>query len=105
MTEVANSTAFLIPALNGTLINGNDCSNTICSSRYGEVLYIPSLPGNAIYLSIFGIFLCVQFCLGIQYRTWGFMTGMLCGLVMEIIGYSGRLDLYADDFQFSAFVT
>jgi len=60
--------------------------------------------GNAIYAAIFGILLVAQLGLGIKYRTWGFMVGMACGLILEVVGYVGRIMIHNDPFDFNAFI-
>jgi len=102
-TVVINGTVF-VPSLNGSLVNGNDCTPAICSLNYAELLYIPSLGGNAAYLTIFAVLLCAQIVLLAWYRTWSFSVGLICGLLLEIIGYIGRLGLHADVFSFGYFV-
>ena len=54
-----------------------------------------------IYFSI----LCLpQLWLGIRYRQAGFATGMLIGLILEIVGYAGRVMLHMDPFNGDAFL-
>jgi hypothetical protein len=94
----------LVPAFNGTLVNYNDCTPEICSLVYANLRYIPEFSGNLAYLIIFALFLVAQTFLVIFYRTWGFFAGMLCGLLLEIVGYAGRLGLHSDVFSFGYFV-
>ncbi|KIW97467.1 uncharacterized protein Z519_01051 [Cladophialophora bantiana CBS 173.52] len=83
----------------------NNCTIATCSVKeYGQIAYIPSLPGNAIYAGIFGLLLLLQIFLGIRYRTWGFLVGMACGIVLEIVGYIGRLMLYNNIFDKNSFI-
>lgn len=53
---------------------------------WANVQYVPSFAGNATYLSIFAILLVPQLYLGIRHRTWGFLTGMVVGGLLEISG-------------------
>lgn len=64
------------------------CTVATCSLLEGQVEYQPSLGGNAFYVAIFAIALVCQLVLGIRYRIWGFLVGMFCGLVLEIVGYA-----------------
>ena len=96
--------ANLVPALNGTLINHDDCTLDICSMDYAQMSYVPSLVGNSIYLGLFGAILITQISLGIIYKTWGFMIGMICGLILEILGYLGRIMLHNNPFSFDSFL-
>ncbi|OBT62473.1 hypothetical protein VE03_07988 [Pseudogymnoascus sp. 23342-1-I1] len=66
--------------------------------------YVPTLAGNAAYAAAFGLLLVAQLGLGIKYKTWGFMVGMICGLMIEIVGYGGRIMLHNNPFDFNNFV-
>lgn len=88
-------------AKNGTYIV---CTLTTCPIDWAFVEYIPSLAGNALYLSIFAGLLLAQLYLGIRYRTWGFLAGMMVGGLLEIIGYLGRILLHSNPFNFNFFL-
>jgi hypothetical protein len=62
------------------------------------------LPGNATYAALLGILMLLQIGLGIWYRTWGFMIGMASGLLLEVIGYAGRIMLHNNPFDFNNFL-
>ncbi|KAI9837863.1 MAG: hypothetical protein M1838_004729 [Thelocarpon superellum] len=74
------------------------CTLATCSLKDAFVEYQPSLAGNGFFLAIFIIAFFAQIGLGIRYRTWGYMAGMFGGLLLEIIGYIGRLKLHFDPF-------
>jgi hypothetical protein len=76
----------------------------VCSLDNAFIHYQPSIPGNALYLSLFATLLTSQLYFGIRYKTWGFTTGMVCGLVLEIVGYAGRLMLHSNPFDFNFFL-
>jgi hypothetical protein len=80
------------------------CTIETCSLECTQLGFVPSLAGNAAYAVIMGILLLSQIVLGIKYRTWGFMTGMICGLLLEIIGYAGRIMLHHNPFDFNSFL-
>lgn len=88
-------------AFNGTYII---CTLDTCPIMWASVQYVPSFAGNATYLSIFAILLVPQLSLGIRYRTWGFLTGMVVGGLLEISGYLGRVLLHSDPFSFNYFL-
>ena len=94
----------MYPALNGSLINTDYCTIDICPMSYAELNYVPTLGGNAAYLAIFAILLIAQSVLVAIYRTWGFYVGMFCGVLLEIIGYVGRIGLHDNPFSFDHFV-
>ena len=90
--------------LNDTFIAG--CTYDTCSvEKYGQIRYIPSFDGNALYLALFCIFLICQLWMGIKHRTWGYLLGMFGGLVLEILGYVARLQLHYDVFDQEVFTT
>ena len=81
-----------------------DCTLSTCSLNYGQVEYQPSLGGNAFYISIFSLAMISQIIFGLRYRTWGFMIGIFCGLVLEIVGYAARVQMHFNPFIKGPFV-
>ncbi|KAI9678275.1 MAG: hypothetical protein M1817_006220 [Caeruleum heppii] len=81
------------------------CTLSTCDLSFAFVDYRPSLTGNALFIGIFGVLLIGQVIFGIRYRTWGFMGGMLGGLILELIGYGGRVMMYNNPFSRDAFLT
>lgn len=73
--------------------------------QLASVDYHPSLAGNVLFAAMFGILLALQLCLGIRHRTRGFMIAMACGLVLEVVGYIGRVLMRSNMFEFSYFLT
>jgi hypothetical protein len=51
-----------------------------------------------------GIILLAQLVLGVFYRTWGFLIGMVSGLILELVGYAGRIMLHSNPFDFNNFL-
>jgi hypothetical protein len=80
------------------------CTLDICPLSEAYVEYVPSLAGNAFYLGIFAVLLVAQVVLGIRYRTWGYLAGLFGGLVLEIIGYAGRLQMHYNPFRFDPYL-
>ena len=81
------------------------CTYSTCPlDLFGQLHYIPSLAGNAFLLTLFVLGLLVQVALAVRYRTWGYLTAMIGGTALEIIGYAGRLMLNANDFNNNNFV-
>lgn len=95
---------FDVTALNGTLIRGDDCTLEICSLEYATIQYQPNLAGNILFIAIFALCLVVQIPLGWRYRTWGFFVAMFGGLILEIVGYVGRVQMHYDPFNFNNFI-
>jgi len=92
-----NASAFAIPP--------EQCTLSTCSLDEAQIQYIPSLPGNAIYLSIFGILFIAHTVQGIYYRTWGVMVGMLAGLFLEVFGYASRVQMHFNPFKRNTGIT
>ncbi|RDW76039.1 hypothetical protein BP5796_06860 [Coleophoma crateriformis] len=90
-----NATLLLDPTL---------CTLQTCDLSMASFLYIPNLGGNAFYAAIFGAFFCAQLALGIKGRVWGYMGAMLAGLVLEVIGYVGRIMLNSSPFSNNNFL-
>jgi hypothetical protein len=79
------------------------CTLGTCPLALANVRYVPSLGGNATYLVLFIILFAAQCFLGIKHRTWGFMGGMLGGLMLEIIGYGARIGMHYNPFNTDCF--
>ena len=53
--------------------------------------YMPDLGANILYICIFSVYLLLQLALGIKFRTWDYMGAMLCGVFVEVVGYTARI--------------
>ncbi|RAH70547.1 RTA1 domain-containing protein [Aspergillus aculeatinus CBS 121060] len=80
------------------------CTLEICPITEAYVYYVPSLAGNAFYLALFAVLLGAQLILAVRYRTWGYLAGLFGGLVLEIIGYIGRIQLHSNLFRFNPYL-
>jgi RTA1 like protein len=67
-------------------------------------LYLPTIPGNAIYAAIFAIYILAQLFLGIKHKTWGYMVAMVLGLSLEVVGYVARIMLHNSPFNNNDFL-
>jgi hypothetical protein len=95
--------------INGTLYDFNCDPNNLTSEcqellQLATVTYVPTLPGNALYLAIFVIILLVQIAQGIVYRTWSYMTCMIFGLVLEAAGYGSRIGMHLNPWDSNPFL-
>ena len=80
-----------------TTLTASQCSQLQwCLDDYGQLTYVPSLAGNALFLALFICGLLAQIGLGIKYRTWGYLVAMIGGIALELIGYIGRIMLKND---------
>jgi len=80
------------------------CTLATCPLDCAYVHFLPTVGGNAAYAAILGLLLIAQVGLGIRYRTWGFMVGMIFGLLLEVLGYVGRALMHQNPFDFNYFL-
>ncbi|RMD39263.1 hypothetical protein DV735_g5866, partial [Chaetothyriales sp. CBS 134920] len=86
-------------------LSADECARTPwCLDAHGELSYIPNLAGNALFLSIFAFAMPVQIGLAIRHQTWGYLVAMLGGLLLETVGYAGRIQLHNDIFNRNNFI-
>jgi hypothetical protein len=91
--------------MSNSTFDSADCTLATCSVKeYGQIQYIPTLAGNAIYAGIFGVLLACQIFLGVRHKTWGYLVGMVFGLLLEIVGYVGRIMLNDNIFDKNSFI-
>ena len=81
-----------------TITSTDQCTLDTCPLSEGDTHYLPNLGGNSFFIAVFALFIPVQLFLGIRHRTWGFLFGTICGLILEIIGYVGRLKIRDNPF-------
>ncbi|KAF4464987.1 RTA [Fusarium albosuccineum] len=65
---------------------------------------IPNLGGNAFFLACHAVLLFPQIYLGLRHKTWGFLFGMFCGHVLEIIGYVARIRMHNGEDGFLMYI-
>ncbi|KAJ4141555.1 Envelope glycoprotein gp160 [Fusarium equiseti] len=80
------------------------CNLDTCPIDYSLYGYRPSLAANIVFVALFSLIGFVHVYLGIRWKSWGFMTGMLLGCISEVIGYVGRIMMYYNPFSFNAFM-
>ncbi|KAH8697445.1 sphingoid long-chain base transporter [Talaromyces proteolyticus] len=94
-TATASASLSAFPA---GITSSSQCTLETCPLTYAHLTYLPNAAGNGLLLAIFGLLIPAQIYMGIRYRTWGFMAGMFCGLVLEVFGYVGRLKMIDNPF-------
>jgi hypothetical protein len=82
----------------------SNCTIATCALECAQVQYLPTLGGNLAYIALLAVILVAQVFLGVLYRTWGFLVGMVCGLILEIIGYAGRVMIHHNPFDFNSYL-
>jgi len=105
---MANQTSANLTSVHGgnitLILNPELCTLQTCDLSLGQLSYLPSVWGNAIFVGIFGLLLPAQIFLGTKHKTWGFMTGMILGITLEIVGYATRILLHYSIFNKDDFI-
>ncbi|VUC24282.1 unnamed protein product [Clonostachys rosea] len=57
------------------------------------------LGGNSFFLAANALLLFPQVFFGLKHRTWGFSFGILSGLILEVIAYTGRILIHEGNDQ------
>jgi len=89
-----------MPQLNSS----GGCTLSTCTLSIASVSYQPSLFGNAFFLVIYGLLFLFQTLQGYRYKTWSFGGAMIAGLVIECVGYVGRVQMHYNPFLANPFL-
>ncbi|KAG7291967.1 hypothetical protein NEMBOFW57_001996 [Staphylotrichum longicolle] len=92
-TSSTNSTQTYVP-----------CTLNTCPLSEGIITYQPNIAGNAFFAALLGVLLLLQVGLGIRHKTWSYLVAMVFGLMLEVVGYVGRIQLHGDPFNFNFFI-
>lgn len=60
--------------------------------------YLPNLGGNIFFCICFAICLFLQLFFGIRYKTWTWFGAAVAALILETVGYGGRIWMYYNPF-------
>jgi hypothetical protein len=74
------------------------CTLQTCSITQAQLTYDPSLSGNIFLAPFFSLLLVLQLLLRVYYRTWTYSIGTVCGLTLELCGYTGRIQMHFNPF-------
>ncbi|KAM5341394.1 hypothetical protein ACJ41O_014425 [Fusarium nematophilum] len=81
------------------------CTLDTCPLSEAIIAYQPNIAGKASFAAVFGVLLLVQMGLGIRHKTWSYLVTMVLGLILEVVGYVGRIQLHHHDpFNFDFFI-
>lgn len=81
-----------------------NCTLDLCPLEWSVFRYLPSIPANATFISIFSLLLIVHVLQGVRYKTWVYMGCIVAGCGLELAGYAGRIMLHRNPFDFNAFL-
>ncbi|KAM0278923.1 hypothetical protein ACHAQH_004890 [Verticillium albo-atrum] len=73
-----------------------DCTSETCPVSQGFLNYRPTQPGNAVLLAGFALLVPVTLVLGFRYKTPIFASILTTGLLLEVLGFAGRLLLFGN---------
>ncbi|KAH7164414.1 RTA1 like protein-domain-containing protein [Fusarium sp. MPI-SDFR-AT-0072] len=71
-----------------------DCGST-CPASDGFYSYNPSVGGNAVLLVVFALLALAAIYFGIRSRTYLFSLALTTGLLLEVLGFVGRILLHS----------
>ena len=76
------------------------CTLETCPMKLSYWAYIPSLAANGTFTALFSLSLALYIIQAVYSRRFiGFSVAMLCGSVLEVIGYVGRIMSYHNPFD------
>lgn len=84
--------------------SAGDCTPTTCPVEQGWLSVPPSLEGAAIILAAFTLLVPINLWTGARNRTTAYSLTLITGLLLEIMGYVGRLLLRSNLASKSYFV-
>lgn len=81
-----------------------NCTLDICPVEMSVYGYRPSLAANFTLLALYVVSALAHTLLGFRWKTYSFMAFMIVGAVNAVLGYAGRIMLYYNPFNFTAFM-
>ncbi|KAM0556084.1 hypothetical protein ACHAPJ_006072 [Fusarium lateritium] len=90
----------------GLIVFGPDanCTLDLCPVEWSVYQYRPSLAANITFIVLYALAMATHIFLGIKWKTWFYMSFMILGCLLEIIGYIGRIIMYNNPFNFGGFM-
>lgn len=79
-----------------TSASAGNCTPATCPVEYGFLSEQPSLEGTVIILAAFSALIPINLWIGVKGKTLTYSSMMVTGLLVEIMGYVGRLLLRSD---------
>ena len=81
-----------------------NCTLDICPVEMSVYGYRPSLAANFTFLGLYVLSALVHTYLGFRWKSYSFMAFMIVGAINAVVGYAGRIMLYYNPFNFTAFM-
>lgn len=77
--------------------DNNNSTSRIPPNGVGALPFTPLLAPSAIFATIFGVLLLLHVVFAYKFRRYyGYAIGMLCGLLLEFLGYIAKVQLAND---------
>lgn len=74
--------------------SSDNSTQTVPPNGVGELPFTPLHAPNAVFAAIFAIILAVQLGLACKFwRYYGYAIGMVCGILLELLGYVAKVQL------------
>ena len=80
------------------------CTLDTCPLELSYSAYQPTFLGNLVYAIVFAVCLIGHLVSVARHRTWGFTAAFVCGLILEICGYTGRMLMHYNPFKEANFM-
>jgi len=80
-----------------------NCTLPACPVELSIYGYRASLPFSAVMIALYSLCAAAQATLGWRYKTWSFMTAMLVGCFVEILGFAGRIMMWQNPWDSAGF--
>lgn len=81
-----------------------NCTLELCPVEYSVYGYRPSLAANTAFIALYSVAIAIHTFLGVRWKQWWYMGCMLAGGINAVLGYVGRLLMYQNPFNFTAFM-
>lgn len=81
-----------------------NCTLSVCPVEASVYGYRASLPFSSLLIALYAICLVVQVVLGWHYKTWGYLSAMALGCLVEILGYVGRIIMWNNPWNNGGFI-
>ena len=91
---VQNVSGLHLPGIAANITFMSQCTPALCDlQKYGTLKYLPSGTGNLIFAGIFAILGIYHMACWPIWKTHSFSLFMFMGMVLEVMGYLGRIDM------------
>ncbi|KAH8671574.1 RTA1 like protein-domain-containing protein [Xylariales sp. PMI_506] len=87
-----------------TTIDTSSCTLSTCPISETSLGYVPNFGGNIFFVAWFAILTISQLVICTRHKTWSYLFGQFCGLILEAVGYGARVQLSRNPFASGPFI-